>query len=377
MIYLHGIETSLPAGVFRQADFGNLQQQFVDDKNTERYLKGIYADSGIETRHSIVVEPTGAFSPDAAHNVTSTFYGIGNGGTLRQPTTRERNDVFAAAASELAIAAARRVMESSIFSKEEIRHVITVSCTGFCNPGADLAIVQQLDLPHSTARYHLGFMGCNAAFPALRMAQQFCLADPDAVALVICIELCSLHFHLDGGLDTILANSLFADGVAACLVSARPPLSGTPQALLQSFSSAILPEGADDMAWRIGDHGFDIVLSRYVPRILGANIEAVTAGILQNSGLRIEDIAVWVVHPGGKSILDKIEKSLRLLPGQLEASRSVLRHFGNMSSATILFVLREILRQGAPQPQHVFAMAFGPGLTLESVLLELKNSERL
>jgi predicted naringenin-chalcone synthase len=234
-----------------------------------------------------------------------------------------------------------------------------------------LAIINQLGLSKAVQHYHIGFMGCNAALPVMRMAEQFCRADARAVVLLVCIELCSLHYHFDEDLDTLLANSLFADGAAAALISAAPPKQAARAYKLQSFASAVLPDGASDMAWRIGDRGFDIVLSKYVPRIIGANIKELVEQTLGRESINAAAIKYWAVHPGGKSILDKVEQSLGLAPLQLEASRRVLRRYGNMSSATILFVLREILSAAASKAaEAVYAMAFGPGLTVESARLE-------
>jgi len=202
------------------------------------------------------------------------------------------------------------------------------------------------------------------------MAEQFCRASPEAVVLVVCMELCTLHFHRAEDLDTLMANSLFADGVAAALVSAKPPQPQTPHFQMRDFSSTLILEGMGDMAWNIGDHGFDLVLSRYVPKIIGARIGKAVDQFLHQWGLTSEEIGEWAVHPGGKSILDKFQKSMNLDPALLAASRQVLRKFGNMSSATILFVLKSILETSQPHTENVAAIAFGPGLTVESAWLK-------
>jgi predicted naringenin-chalcone synthase len=202
------------------------------------------------------------------------------------------------------------------------------------------------------------------------MAAQFCAADPSAVVLVMCIELCSLHIQLTGSEDNLLANSLFADGASAAVVSARPPSPGFPACRIGAFRSALVPAGEQDMTWRIGDQGFDIALSSYVPKIIGGNIREVVEPALAVAGLALPDIDVWGVHPGGKSIVDQVQRNLGLSPEQVSASREVLRRCGNMSSATILFVLEEILRrQAGGTESRVCAVAFGPGLTVEMATL--------
>jgi predicted naringenin-chalcone synthase len=160
---------------------------------------------------------------DSNKEFTSTFYGIQSNQTPRDPTTKERNDLYIQKGASLAFQAAEKTLRASQIKPHEITHLITVSCTGFSNPGIDFALLQALNLPLHTQRYHLGFMGCCAAFPAMRMAKQFCIADPHAIVLIVCIELCTLHFQLKGNLDTILSNSLFSDGASAGLVSSKSP----------------------------------------------------------------------------------------------------------------------------------------------------------
>lgn len=366
MVYIHHIETLVPPAAFKQDAFARVQASLIKNPKIRRYVESIYKDSGIETRHSVVVEPGVAPGKEFA----SRFFSIGAGQAPREPSTKERNDIFARSCSSLAVEAARRALSGSGLTPSDITHLITVSCTGFYNPGADIDIISQLGISKQTERYHLGFMGCYAAFPALRMAEQFCRADSSAVALIVCVELCTLHLQFNENLDTVLANSLFSDGAAAALVSAKPLDSKRPRLLLKSFASDIIPDGLDHMAWKIGDRGFDIVLSKYVSKIIGANMNESIGRLLKSLNLAPADIGVWAVHPGGKSILDQFQKSLDLPPGGLELSRQVLRRFGNMSSATILFVLKAVLE--APRTagnENIFAAAFGPGLTLESALL--------
>ncbi|MBP2690183.1 MAG: chalcone and stilbene synthase domain protein, partial [Deltaproteobacteria bacterium] len=189
--------------------------------------------------------------------------------------------------------------------------------------------------------------------------------------LVMCLELCSLHLQLNGSEDSLLANSLFADGAGAAIVSAREPGPGTPAYRMAGFRSALVPAGEQDMAWRIGDQGFDIALSSYVPKLIGSNIRELVGPALAAGGLSLSDIGTWAVHPGGKAIIDQVQRTLGLSDDQVGASREVLRLRGNMSSATILFVLEEILKRPAGKGrERVCAVAFGPGLTVETAILE-------
>ena len=172
----------------------------------------------------------------------------------------------------------------------------------------------------------------------------------------------------------MLANSLFSDGAAAVIVSARQPQADQSAFRLGDFRSGLIPDGEADMAWTVGDLGFDIALSSYVPRIIGANIRQAVEPLLETGDLPLDQVRSWAIHPGGKAILDKVADSLGLEERQIAASRKVLREYGNMSSATVLFVLREILNDSqAPEQESICAMAFGPGLTVEMGLFEARR----
>jgi predicted naringenin-chalcone synthase len=294
-----------------------------------------------------------------------------------EPGTRERNERFAREARRMSVEVARRAIERCPGAAPAgVTHVVTTTCTGFSNPGPDYYIVREAGLRPSTQRYALGFMGCYAALPALRMAWQFCQADPSAVVLVVSVELCSLHLHFEDGLDSLLANAIFADGAAAAIVSAQEPPARRNSYRIDGFASALIPGAEKDMAWRIGDKGFEITLSTYVPDVIGANIRSLIESTLAAAGLRVEDIGRWAVHPGGKAILDKVQSELPLTPEQIRASRDVLYKYGNMSSATSLFVLKELLETDSVEArdERVCAIAFGPGLTVETAILGLMRS---
>jgi predicted naringenin-chalcone synthase len=362
---IHHIEHLLPEYSYQQDYARDRMINWLPGKRNRRLIHGIYDHSGIETRYSVL--------PDFGPNAEPILFREDENGKIIEPSTHERNRYYAECAREMVVDAGRNAIENAPdFTANDITHVITVSCTGFYNPGPDFDLIQGLGLSKATERYNIGFMGCYAAFPALRMADQFCKSDPGATVLIVCLELCSLHLQFREEADSLLANSLFADGAAAIVVSARPPSPHHPVFSIESFSSALAPEGENDMAWEIGDHGFDIRLSTYVPNIIAGNINRILENVFQNSPYRPDDIGTWAVHPGGRSILDKVANALQLDPEKLEDSRHVLRNFGNMSSVTILFVLHRILsRSDIEEPHPVCAMAFGPGLTIETSLLKL------
>lgn len=364
--WVHKIETIVPEFSFSQEQACLKMQEWYKDERLKRILRVLYRQSGIETRHSVITN----------FDRGDGFFRNGVEGLPQGPGTAARNDIFTRESRTLSVALAGNILERCPgIGPKDITHVVTVSCTGFYNPGPDYYIVRDLGLPPSTQRYHLGFMGCYAAFPALRMAAQFCSADPRAVVLVMCLELCSLHLQISDREDCLLANSLFADGAGAAIVSARNPAPDQSAYRIGDFHSAMVPGGEGDMAWSIGDSGFDIALSSYVPKIIGANIRACIDPSLAASGLSAAGVETWAVHPGGRAIIDQVRTAMALRPEQVAASREVLRDYGNMSSATILFVLRNILeRPFGGGSETVCAMAFGPGLTVEMALLDAHRS---
>ena len=392
-VHIRSIETAVPTTVLRQSEVRDLfASQPAMTRLGSRLIGAAFDASGIDTRSTVVdeldrVEREGA----------SVFYDAGSGLVL-DPGTAARNAVYTERAPELFTEAARRALASASMTAEDVTHVVTVSCTGFYAPGPDYQLVRRLGLAPSTQRFHLGFMGCYGAFPALRMASQLCAADPDAVVLVVCVELCSLHLHSSDDADTIVASSVFGDGAAAAVVTARPAPAGSTVLDLDAFETVLTPVGEDDMAWTIGDQGFDMVLSSYVPRIIDDHVTGALvplwAQVPALAGVAPADVAEWAIHPGGRSILDRVEDRLALTPAQLAASRSTLAEVGNMSSATVLFVLRRILHRTPPadvpgRPDvaeapsvaatgpgagRVCAMAFGPGLTVETALMTRRTA---
>jgi len=353
-VYIQGIECQIPEVFYSQSIIRERMKTWLkESRRVTRYIDSIYRDSGIDKRHSVIADPDSFFRP-------------GGNGEFSVPSTKDRNELFTRSAKKMFVDLAEKAIcgyRNGDFDK--ITHVITVSCTGFFNPGPDYEIIKRLNLPKNIQRFNLGFMGCYAAFPALRLAHTICLADPSATVLIVAVELCTLHAQLDHALDSILGGAIFADGGASVIVSAAPPMPGQDVFELEHFTSTLIPESEADMAWTIGDTGFKMVLSQHVPKIIESNIAKILTPMLDEQGVTISDIQHWAVHPGGKSILDKVETSLGI-GSCLQESRSVLRQYGNMSSATILFVLKGILEKpGNKSRESVLAMAFGPGLTAE------------
>lgn len=357
-VYLHHIETTTPKHVYRQEELRERMKEIVQGSERDRrVIHHIYSRSGIDTRHSVVDD----FRKDGSH----TLYFNGQGA---RPGTGSRNELYIREGRKLFVETAGKLIRNSDFNASDITHLITVSCTGFYAPGPDYDIIRAHVLSNTVERYHLGFMGCYAAIPALKMAAQICKSDPDANVMVVSVELCTLHFQANPKMDDLLSASVFADGGAGAIISSRESAPGSYR--IDGFASAITEKGADDMAWSIGDNGFNMVLSNYIPELLGEGLNDFLDPVLTQYGLSPADIALWAVHPGGRAILDKVEKVLDLPDDTLQAARDVLSSYGNMSSATVLFVLKELMKSDpADSDERTLAMAFGPGLTLESALL--------
>ncbi|MEK7801842.1 MAG: type III polyketide synthase [Pseudomonadota bacterium] len=250
--------------------------------------------------------------------------------------------------------------------KQNITHIIVTTCTGFYAPGLDLQIINHYGLDPAIERTVIGFMGCYAAINALKLARHIVRSEASAQVLILNLELCTLHLKEDVDLEQILSFLIFADGCSASLVSADP--TGLK---LKSFHAAIIPDSGHQITWNIGAIGFDMMLSGEVPATIGAGLPSCMNSIL--NGQRMEDIQHWAVHPGGRTVLDAVEKGAALPEGSLRISRDVLRRFGNMSSATIMFVLHEMMQRAVPSGDGC-ALAFGPGLTVESMMFEKVES---
>ncbi|HWQ11889.1 MAG TPA: type III polyketide synthase [Roseiflexaceae bacterium] len=359
-----GLGTAVPPHCVAQSYLSEwLAEALAGQPALARWVRSLYRLSGIETRHSCL--PDASLPPGGSRFAPTR--------SLQEaPTTAERMAIYAREAPAIGVAAARGALADLVGDAPEevaaaaasVTHLIAVSCTGFFAPGLDLAIADRLGLRHSVERTLVGFMGCSAAFNGMRLAAAIVRARPEARVLVVCAELCSIHAQPELDRVNLTVTSLFADGAAACLVG-DDPHGGRERIELDRFATAYAPDTADAMSWRIGDHGFRMTLSPQVPRIIGQIAPAAVEALLDGRPRPRH----WAIHPGGPSIVDQVAEALGLSEEQAAPSRAVLRGYGNMSSPTILFVLRELrerLRAGRPaDPQAAVAMAFGPGLVAE------------
>ena len=340
----------------------------------QRLIGTAFDGSAIDERRTAIAEFAGlaggecdARSADSAVDAPPVFFDAATSRLLR-PTTGRRNDEYVRQSVPLALAAARSALASAPVVAAEITQVITVSCTGFFAPGPDVALVRELGLRSDARRLHVGFMGCHGAFPALRAAVDACRADPAAVVLVVCLELCTLHLRSSEDPDQIISGSVFADGAAAAIIASHPRAGLRIDALHSALAG---PASEGELTWTIGDQGFDLALSTYVPKLLEHEIGAALAPL--DPGESWSLIRHWAIHPGGRAILDRSQQALGLSDEQLAPSRAVLREFGNMSSPTVLFILERVLRS-ARAGERVVATAFGPGVTVESGLFTVEGN---
>ena len=362
--YLCAIGTATPPNLISQpkiADFMAAALQ-LDAPNT-RKLQALYRVSGIGQRYSVL--------PDYGRtNGEFTFFP--NTPDLEPfPTVGQRMSLYRTHALPLSVAAVHDCMRQiPEVTMKGITHLITVSCTGMYAPGLDIELVAALGLSTSIKRTCVNFMGCYAAFNALKLADAFCRADANACVLIVSTELCTIHFQKNHEEDHLVSNALFGDGSAAALVRSRPGKQ-QPSLALTAFHCELEPDGHADMAWHINDFGFEMTLSSYVPRMIQRGIRQLTENLLRNLSVELADIRAFAIHPGGRKILETIEQELGLTTNDNRFAYHVLREYGNMSSATVLFVLRELLQTLTPanSGEPVLSFAFGPGLTLEAMLL--------
>ena len=360
-LILHGIGTAVPSRRLSQADAVQVAHRInAETPEQTRLLSRIYQKTKVLSRGSVLLEKDG---DDGTIQERLSFYGA------ESPSTAERMQAFDDYAGGLALEAAAKALSDGDISSAAITHLVTVSCTGFQSPGVDLFLIDQLELSPSVQRTHVGFMGCHGAMNGLRVAHALAEMDPKAVVLLCAVELCSLHMAYGWHPEKVVANALFADGAAAVVASVNPSPVHQSFALRRS-GSMVIPKSADLMHWEIGDHGFAMGLSPLVPETIGASLLPWLRDWLNEQDIELEAVTSWAVHPGGPKILSTCAEVLSLEPNRLLDSRAVLQDHGNMSSATILFILERLRRKERSGP--CLALAFGPGLSAEVALFDRK-----
>lgn len=348
--YINRIATAVPGHNVHRA-FVQFAQSLYEGRPREQALFMRMAEkAGIEHRFSCLApaaDPTGAAIDAEGFYKRGCF-----------PSTGERMRKFEAHAPALAESAVAKLLRGG--ERNHISHVLVTCCTGLSAPGLDFEIIERCDLPTTVERTMVGFMGCYAALNALKLARHIVRSEPKARVLVLNLEFCTLHLHEADDLEKILSFLIFGDGCAAALISAEPEGFA-----LESFRAVLVPRTRELITWTIGDLGFDMVLSGRVPAAIREALHARKGEIL--AGRNVSEIDLWAVHPGGRTVLDAVECAFDLEPSALSASREILRAYGNMSSATVMFVLERLMGDAIAGATGC-AMAFGPGLVAETCL---------
>jgi predicted naringenin-chalcone synthase len=380
MTKIISIGTALPANLLSQkAALAHAKGHCCDNQHEERVLDRLYERTTIKTRATIFNEP----DSDEANSIAK-FYG--SSVTNPNPGTAARMERYKNEAPALAVAATRDALTLGKIDAGEIENLVTVSCTGFFSPGLDTALIDIIGLSPDVTRTNIGFMGCHGALNGLRAASALSTVGANKT-LMVAAEICSLHFQYGKKRDDMMANALFADGAAAVILDSETSLSDannkSPGFLatnnncninLIATASHLLADSREAMSWEIKDHGFVMTLRPEVSHLIEAHLAQWLTKWLAKYDLQIKDISAWGVHPGGPKILDAVETGLGLTKDKLAVSRDILRTCGNMSSPTILFILKQLAQSrrettAAADRGHTVLLAFGPGLTIEAALL--------
>ena len=369
MSYIWCIETANPEFCHKREDFSHFYCNAAGkDEQSKRKIKAVAYKSGINTRYSVLPD----FSLPSAD---FTFFPK-NDALTPAPSLTQRMQVYKEKALKLATDCVLKINNFKEI-KCQITHIITVTCTGLFAPGLDIELMQTLDLQPTTQRSSINFMGCNAAVLALKQAHQICKSEENSLVLIVCAELCTLHFQSAFDDDYLISNQIFADGAAAVLVGSNQiteqvgeTFKATPiykSVAIKSFKSLVIHEGRNEMAWQLSETGFKMNLTSYVSPLINKYMPILLNDVKTDAQKKTH----WAVHPGGKKILDDFCKTLNINVLELKYSYDTLRDYGNMSSPTILFVLKNML-ENAPilRGDKILTAAFGPGLNIETALLE-------
>ena len=333
-----------------------------DDESASRKLSLLSRHSGISSRYSVV--------PDFKNRLSEHLFFSTNHG---RPNVEDRLNEYKDNAAPLAIVAihdAFQKIETTI-SEFEITHLITVSCTGLYAPGLDAELMDYLNLPDEIFHVAINFQGCNAAFHALKLSDMITKTDENAKVLIVCVELCTLHFKPKNNHDNLLSNTIFGDGASAIIVTsdAYAKQNMNSGLAINGFYSLVLKRGKDLMGWNINPVNFEMILDSKVPEFIGEEIDEIVLKAGNKLHIKPDAIDNWAIHPGGKKILDTIKRQLNMNDTDLIESYKVLNDYGNMSSPTILFVLNEILKKKPKPDETIFSIGFGPGISIETALL--------
>ena len=355
------IGTAVPKYGTKQSAILDFMHTSYNDVTASRKLNILFNHSGINTRYSVI--------PDFDNGYSENNLFDGNKNT---PAVGKRLTIFKEHAVPLAIEAIDNSLKKLKTTTNDfnITHLITVTCTGLYAPGIDSEIIEQLKLPNDIFHTSINFMGCNAAFHALKLGDMIAKTDENAKVMIVCVELCTIHFQPKDNSDNLLSNTIFGDGAAAVVVVSDTSAKQHQQGglAINGFYSLLLHEGKELMEWNITPINFEMVLDARIPEFLGDKVDDIVFKAGNKLNITPSSIGKWAIHPGGKKILDIIKKQLKLNDSDMKYSYKVLAEYGNMSSPTILFVLNEIMHAEHKPYETIFSIGFGPGLSIETAV---------
>ncbi|OXM87472.1 type III polyketide synthase [Paenibacillus rigui] len=362
-----GIGTALPPFRMDQGETAaRIAEALQEHPDSMRWAKRIFKQCGVDSRYTCL--------PELLEPAAGCRYSPGTPADA-VPTTAERMAVYRREAVPLGLEAARSALADAGVEPAGITHLITVSCTGQFLPGLDAVITESLGLSRRVQRIPFNFLGCAAGLKGVCLAQHLIRLDSAARVLVVCVELCTLHMQSSAKREDLYAASFFGDGASACVVAGSSgSKADRSMFLLGDDRSVLMPEYAEEMVWEVGNHGFNLYLSPSIPRRIEELIPPQIEGWFADEPLP----KLWAIHPGGKGIVDAVQASFGLSDEQVDPSRTVLMRYGNLSSATILFVLQQMRSQLIERDiraEEGIAMAFGPGLTAELLRFRYVSGE--
>lgn len=362
MTKIISIGTAVPQHRTKQAAILEFMHVVYNNEIASRKLNVLFNNSGIDERYSVI--------PD--FDKTKNEHVFFNG-TPTKANVDSRINVFKERAIPLAVEAIQEAYKKLDTSIEEfgVTHLITVTCTGLSAPGIDVELMTRLHLKDDIYHTSVNFLGCNAAFHALKIADMICKTDPGAKVLVVCVELCTLHFQPKDNHDNLLSNTIFGDGAAAVVITSGRQSDGQHHKglTIDGFYSLLLNKGKKLMGWDVTPVNFEMILNAGIPEFIGSEVESIVERATARFNISPAEINKWAIHPGGKKIIDTIKKRLKLTDDDVNSAYKVLNEYGNMSSPTILFVFNELLEKEFEEGSAVFSIGFGPGLSIETALM--------
>lgn len=319
---------------------------------TDEKIKRIFSNSHIESRYLCLPEP----GPD---------------GRIPDESPAELLEKHRHFALKIGQAAIDKALQKAALTIRDIDYISVVSTTGFLCPSLTAHYIKALGMRPDIQRIDIVGMGCNGSLNGMQPVVNFCALHPDTVGLLLCVEICSAMYVIDDTLGTAVVNSLFGDGAAAAVISARPFESIAAGPRILGFTSHILTEAIDTMRIELRGDKYAFCLDKQIPYFLGIHAKTPVDNLLRRFGLKLRDIDHWVIHSGGRKVIDAIKYSLNITEHDVRHTVNILQNYGNLSSGSFLFAYNRLLEEGvARRGDFMVMMTMGPGATIECCLGE-------